>query len=432
MTYDLIVIGSGPAGYVAALRAAQVGMKVALVEKEAYGGLCLNWGCVPMKSLLESARLFERMRESPAWGIDGVDISRLSFNWSLAVRRAQSITQHLQTHLESLYEQHAVKRIRGEARLLKPGEVAVEQATYETKAILLATGTRTPKYRLPVPADQQHGLQDLMALKELPHAITIYTEGPHGIELAQLLAMLGHDISLQCPNARLLEDFDPVLERAIQDRLRKRGVRVEVGAALDAPPKDRWVINTLRREAVIPENALGLNMEDGFLVTDAHLRTSAKGVFAAGDVTGKGHLAHVASAQGLYVVDQLMGHSKPFDPGLYPKNLYLDLEVAQIGQTEPQLKAQNISYKVTRHSLHANAKAWVEGAPEGFLRVLSNPVMGDVLGVQIMGLHATDMISEAAALMTMEGTLFDLAKTLHAHPTVSEVFLEAAREGIEW
>lgn len=442
MTYDLIIIGSGPAGYVAAVRAAQVGLKVALVEKASLGGLCLNWGCIPMKSLLESAKLHARMMEAQAWGIDGVATDQLRFNWQGAIGRVQRVVQQLQSNIDALLKKHAVTRVEGEASIPTAGRVEVDGRSLQTKSILIATGSRAPKLGIDVPEEKVVTLKELMAMESLPSHFAIYGEGGHGAEIAQLLAMLGHSVSLLCPSERLVEELDPELERALLERLRQKGVRVELSAKVKSfehgtlqTRKERYkadlVINACTREAVIPENGLGLRLQDGALPTDDHLRCAAKGIYAAGDVTGKSHLAHVASAQGLYVVDQLMGHSKPFDPGLYPLNLYLDLEIAQIGQTTPQLKAAGIPYKVTRHPLQSNAKAWIEGYPEGFLRILSNPIMGDVLGVQIMALHATDMISEAATLMQMEGTLFELARTLHAHPTVSEVFLEAAREGIE-
>lgn len=437
MTYDLIVIGGGPAGYVAALRAGQVGLKTALIEREKVGGMCLAWGCIPIKALIESARLFQRMGQAAEWGIEGFEPAALRFNWAAAVRRAEGIAARLGADIEARLRKHGVERLQGEATILATDSVQVDGRALAAKAILIATGSRIDEGHLPLPAERVWTPRDLLRQSALPAALLVYGQGGNAVELAQLLRLTGHEVTLLCPEERLLPELDPMLEEALVARLGQDGVRLERSAVLDGYedgqvhagalriPAEAVVLAT-RRRAVLPASQVPLETLEGFLRTDAALQTSAPGIHAAGDVTGLASLAHAASAQGLFVVNRLKGHRAPLDLDHYPLSVYALPEAAQIGATEPQLRSRGIAFKSSLYPLCANGKALAEGQTEGFVRILSGPAFGEVLGVQILADHAADMIAEAAVMMRMEGTVFDLAHTAHAHPTVSEVFLEAS------
>jgi len=437
MIYDLIVIGGGPAGYVAALRAGQLGLKAALIEREKVGGLCLTWGCIPTKALIESARLFQRMGQASQWGIGGFDPSVLRFHWPVAVQRALGIAAGLGKDIEARLRKHGVELIQGEATILASGSVQVDGRSLATRAILIATGSRIDTTHLPLPRERVWTPRELLRQSGLPETLAIYGQGGNAVELAQLLRLTGHEVALLCPEERLLPEFDPILEDALAARLVRDGVRIEGDISLDGYedgqvcsgalriPAEAIVIAT-QRKAVLPASHVALKTQEGFLCTDASLQTSVPGIFAAGDVTGRASLAHAASAQGLFVVNRLKGHRTPWELDHYPLTVYAIPEAAQIGATEARLRSRGIPFKASLFPMSANGKALAEGQAEGFVRILSDPATGRVLGVQILADQAADLIAEAAVLMRMEGTVFDLAGTAHAHPTVSEVFLEAS------
>lgn len=437
MTYDLIVVGGGPAGYVAALRAGQVGLRTALVEREQLGGLCLASGCVPVKALIESVRLFRRMGQAADWGIEGLDPAAIRFDWAGAVRRATGIATRLGDEIAARLHKHGVARFQGEAAILGPDAVQVDGHALATRAVLIATGSRFEAGRLPLPPERVWTPRDLLRQEALPRALAVVGQGGNAVELAQLLRLAGHEVTLVCPEKRLLPDLDPVLEEALAARLARDGVRLEQGAVLDgwtdgtahagarSFPADAVVLAT-RRQAVLPASRVSLETQEGFLRTDAVLQTSVHGIYAAGDVTGLSCFAHAASAQGLFVVNHLKGHREPFDLAHHPLCVYAMPEAAQIGATEPELRSRGVVFKSSFFPMSANGKALAEGQSGGFVRLLSDPANGRLLGVQILADHATDMIAEASALLQMGGTVFDLARTVHAHPTLSEVFLEAA------
>ena len=437
MTYDLVVVGGGPAGYVAALRAGQVGLRTALVEREQLGGLCLASGCIPVKALIESVRLFRRMGQAAEWGIEGLDAAALRFDWAGAVRRATGIAAQLGDEIAARLHKHGVERLQGEATILGSDGVQVDGRPFATRAVLIATGSRFEASRVPLPPDRVWTPYDLLRQEVLPGALAVLGQGGNAVELAQLLRLAGHDITLACPEERLLPDLDPVLEDALATRLARDGVRLERNMALDgwedgtaragarSFPADAVVLAT-RRTGVIPVSRVFLETREGFLRTDAVLQTSVPGIYAAGDVTGLSCFAHAASAQGLFVVNHLKGHREPFDLAHHPLCVYAMPEAAQIGATEPELRSRGAAFKSSFFPLSANGKALAEGQSGGFVRLLSDPANGRLLGVQVLADHATDMIAEAAALLQMGGTVFDLARTVHAHPTLSEVFLEAA------
>lgn len=435
MTYDLIIIGSGPAGYVAAIRAGQVGLKTAVIEKSHVGGMCLNWGCIPTKALLESAKKFEAVKEAAAFGIDGIDANKLSFNWQTALKRSQRIVKRLTKGVEFLLKKNGVEIIQGEAAIDSPHTVSVENRLLETKHIIIATGSRPAHPKASLGRDLLLEIDDLLNLEELPQNPVVLGGGPHAVELAQFFHMIGKEVRLAVPGGELLPGMDPFLADYVRQSFKKAKIDIlsfskleggSKGLRIDGSdvPCDR-LINASFRKGVIPSSRVEIPMEGDFIKTNAFFRTGVDTIFAVGDVNGKSYLAHAASAQGLSVIGVINGVKEKLNLERIPLNMYTSPEIAQVGYTEPAVKELGYDYKVSEFPLTANGKALAEGHTEGLVRIISEKKYGEVLGVQIIAQHATDMIAEAAALVRLEGTVFDVAGTIHAHPTVSEVFMEA-------
>ncbi len=442
MDYDLIVIGAGPAGYVAAIRAGQRGLKTALVEKKKLGGMCLNWGCIPTKALLESARRFHELKEIGRFGIEGVDPAALRFSWKAARQRADGVVRRLTHGIGHLLKKNGIEVVSGEARLEGGGEVSVANRRLRGRHLLIATGSRPAETGLPLPAEMVLPLEEALAADDLPPRLAVAGSGANAVELAQLLAYSGRSVSLLAPGDRLLPAFDPTVEALLGAHLKKDGVEILLNSGVDGvadggllaggrPVAADRVIPCPPRRAVLPPAVMEFATENGFIRVDGQMRTSVEGIWAAGDVNGLSDLAHAASAQGLAVADTIAGVPRLFDPARVPLNLYTSPEVAQLGLTEGQAKASGLEVRVSEFPLAANGKALAEGHSEGIVRLVSETRYGEVLGVQIIAAHATDLIAEAAVLMQLEGTVYDLAATLHAHPTVSEIFFESGMEGVD-
>jgi dihydrolipoamide dehydrogenase len=442
MKYDVAIIGAGPAGYVAAIRAGQTGLKTVLVEKENIGGMCLNWGCIPTKALLESAKRFSQTMEADKFGIGGIDKKKLFFDWSTALKRAERITKKLTKGVEYLLTKNGVEIMKGTAVVESPNSISADNRLLEAGNIIIATGSRPSPLPESIPPDKRLEIYDLLKLKEIPKIMAVYGLGPNAAEIAQIFALSGIEVSLLVPGEKLLPGAEEFLSDFIVKQLNKDGVKIlfnvkisgyEDGAIVIEGEKLKayYIVNANQRAAVLPESKVKLETENGFLKVDEFMRTNEKTIFAVGDVNGISSLAHAASAQGLHIINFINGAKEPMDHSKYPMNIYTYPEIAQIGLTERQLGEKGIEYKISEFPLSANGKAMIEDEIEGRIRLLSETKYGEVLGVSIIAPHATDMIAEAAVLMSLEGTVFDLARVIHAHPTVSEVFLEAGMAGVD-
>jgi dihydrolipoamide dehydrogenase len=442
MKYDVAIIGAGPAGYVAAIRAGQTGLKTVLVEKENIGGMCLNWGCIPTKALLESAKRFSQTMEADKFGIGGIDKKKLFFDWSTALKRAERITKKLTKGVEYLLTKNGVEIMKGTAVVESPNSISADNRLLEAGNIIIATGSRPLPLPESIPPDKRLEIYDLLKLKEIPKIMAVYGLGPNAAEIAQIFALSGIEVSLLVPGEKLLPGAEEFLSDFIVKQLNKDGVKIlfnvkisgyEDGAIVIEGEKLKayYIVNANQRAAVLPESKVKLETENGFLKVDEFMRTNEKTIFAVGDVNGISSLAHAASAQGLHIINFINGAKEPMDHSKYPMNIYTYPEIAQIGLTERQLGEKGIEYKISEFPLSANGKAMIEDEIEGRIRLLSETKYGEVLGVSIIAPHATDMIAEAAVLMSLEGTVFDLARVIHAHPTVSEVFLEAGMAGVD-
>lgn len=445
--YDLIIIGSGPAGYVSAIRAGQMGLKAAIVEKEFVGGMCLNWGCIPSKAIMESAKLYHRIgKDSARFGIDGIDKSSLSFNWNKAVKRSDGIVKKLTSGVAFLLKKNGVEIIEGEGRIINPFTVSVNNRTMEAKHIMIATGSKSPEIACKI-----QGLvvepKELFKERELPQNIVVVGETPVAIELAQAFNMMDRKVTIVVPSSQLMPFADHYIVDQILAKLKKDKINVYYNVAMDSlegiydnakllienQEIDCDIIfNARRRKAILPPANISIALdENGYIAVDENCKTNVDSIFAVGDVNGLSYYAHVGSAEGMHVVNYIQGIKQKLDLKKYPLNMYTVPEAAQIGFTEKELKEQGVDYKISEFPMSANGKALTEGTMDGFVRILSENKYGEVLGVQIMAPNATDMIAEAAAYMEMEATVYDVAQTVHAHPTISEVFMEAGFEAVD-
>lgn len=443
MDYDVIIIGAGPAGYVAAIRAGQVGLKTAIVEKQYMGGMCLNWGCIPTKTLLESAKNYHKLKSVSEFGIEGVDVDNISFNWDKVKSRSKRITRKLSAGVNFLLKKNGVEVLNGTAKIGSDNSIYVDDKKITAKHIIIATGSK------PLPIDSKFAdapvveVEKLFDLTELPENVVVTGNHISSVELAQFFKLIDKKVTLLANSDYFLDGLDAFLAEYIKKKIAADKIELITNAYpskyengelvfADKRIKCDVIVNSNSRKAVIPESELPLQLtERGFIKTDDNFQTNLPGVYAIGEASGKSFLAHMASAQGVHVINTIKGIAANFDFATYPINMYTTPEVAQVGMTEEQVKVEGFDYKISEFPLSANGKALIENNTEGFIRMISDKKYGQVLGVQIVAENATDMISEAAAYMKVEGTIFDVANTIHAHPTVSEIFFEVGFEAMD-
>ncbi|NLC50630.1 MAG: dihydrolipoyl dehydrogenase [Bacteroidales bacterium] len=443
MDYDLIIIGAGPAGYVAAIRAGQLGLKTAIVEKKYIGGMCLNWGCIPSKTILESAKIFEKTNQLSEFGIDGVDLGKLSFNWDTVKQRSNKITKKLTAGVNFLLKKNGVEVINGTATIGADKSVIVDGKKITAENIIVATGSKPQKLDDKLEDAPKVEMEHLFDLKEMPDNVVVTGNHVSAVEIAQFFKLIGKKVTLVANSEYFLHGIDKFLIDYITKNIASNGIdlitdsypskylegKVIVG---DKKVKCDLLVNCNSRKAIIPESETPFELtERGFIKTDKQFKTNIPGVYVIGDAAGKSFVAHMASAQGIHVVNSIKGIKASFDYSTYPINMYTSPEISQIGMTEEMIKEEGYEYKVNQFPLSANAKALIEGNSEGFIRMLSEKKHGQVLGVQIVGKHATDMIAEAGAYMKVEGTIYDVANTIHAHPTVSEIYFEVGFDAFD-
>jgi len=436
-SYDVIIIGGGPGGYVAAIRAAQLGLKTAVVEKHRLGGMCLNWGCVPSRRFMECARVYDRVLNSAAFGVQGVDPKAIHFDWKKAASEKDRIVTKLVKGVEFLMKKNKVDVIAGEGKLLGGTRVAVGDETYETRNTIIATGSRPDRASLArAPQSLLVEIDELYKRDHLPERTVVAGGDTVACEMASMLRLIGKTVTVVTAQSKLMGWLDDSLTQFIADKFKKQGIRVLTESAISGGDAGGikvgdeiiacdLVINCERRAAVLPEmEDVPLDLENDFIAVNEFMQTSVPSVYAIGDVTGK-IFAHVASAQGVCAVNHIAGLKEPVDDLHMPVTIYMDPEIGSVGRTEEQLQREGIAYVRGDFPLNVNSKAIVEGNTEGFVKVLADQKYGEILGVHVIASRATDLISEAAMCMKTEGTLDDLTRVVHAHPTVSETVLEA-------
>ena len=449
MKYDLIVIGGGPAGYVGAIRAAQLGKRVACVEKERAGGTCLNWGCIPTKSLLRNAELYHLMKNRA--GDFGFLVEGLSFDWSKIIKRSREISDKNAAGIEFLFKKNKVDYVRGEASLEKAGEVTVKlndgkTETHQASNILVATGVVSR----PLPGFLFNGKtvigsREAMILEPQPKSMVIIGAGAIGVEFAYFYNAFGTKITLVelLPNVLPVEDTEvsQVLERALtkqgiriltgtkttKGETTKKGVRLTVEGKSSETIEADVALVAIGVVPLLPGGKLKFDLTDrGYLQTDARYQTSVHGIYAAGDIIGPPWLAHVASWEAIQAVEGMFGESEPRKLREFPGCTYCQPQVASIGLTERAAKESGRKFRVGKFPFSASGKARAIGETEGFVKLIIAEPHGEILGAHIIGPEATEMIAELGLAMTLEATYEEIEATIHAHPTLSESVHEAA------
>lgn len=447
--YDLAIIGGGPGGYVAAIRAAQLGKRVVLIEKERVGGLCLNWGCIPSKSLLWNAEVVNLVRDAETYGI-GFDNVR--FDLAKAIDRSRGIVDQMVKGVEFLLGKHNVRTIAGEAAFVTPKQLTVRglDEKIEAENVIIATGAR-PRTLPGLETDGETIInsRDALALREQPGRVVIIGGGPIGVEFAQFWHAYGVDVTILEALDHLLPLEDEEISVQLERAYKKQGINFITGAAVTAAvarnkrgtvsfsakgkeqelDADKVLIG-IGFEANIEALALdkiGVRVERGYVQVSDDLKTAADGVYAIGDVTGIMNLAHVASAQGVMLVERLAGNESPsLNYHHMPRATYCQPEVASIGLTEQQARAGGFVVKVGKFPVRANGRAKAVNATDGLVKIVADAATGETLGIHMVGPMATELLGEASLGMTLEATPRELGWTVAAHPTMSETVKEAA------
>lgn len=450
--YDLIVIGGGPAGYVGAIRAAQLGKKVACVEKERGGGTCNNWGCIPTKALLHDAELYHTMTHQAA--DSGFKIEGLSYDWTKIMKRSRTVSDKGAAGVEFLFKKNKIDSIRGEARIDKAGTVTVKLAdgkeeTHTAAKTLIATGCVTrPMPGFPFNGTTVIGSKDALALATQPKSIVIIGAGAIGIEFAYFFNSFGTKVTVVEMLPKILPVEDAEISTALEKSLTKQGLTILTEhKTVKTEASDKGVkitvANAKGEEKVLeadvclvaigvapllPGGAEAPKLTDrGWLQTDANYETSIKGVYGAGDIIGPPWLAHVASFEAVQAVEGMFvpGH-KPKKIGIFPGCTYCHPQVASTGLTEQAAKDKGLKYKVGKFSYAASGKARAVGESEGFVKLIIGEPHGEILGAHIIGAEATELLAELSLAITLEATIEEIEATIHAHPTLSEMVKEAA------
>jgi len=457
MKYDIIVIGSGPGGYVAAVRAAQAGKHTAIVEREALGGVCLNWGCIPTKALLKSASVYHYVKNAAAYGIDiegeaKADISKI-------VARSRGVAETMSKGIDFLMKKNKIDVLRGHGSIESKGVVAVEneegRTFYETDHIILATGAR-PRQMPFIPVDGEKIItsREALVVKEVPESIVVIGSGAIGSEFAFLFAQLGVKVTIveYLPNLMPLEDEE--VSKTMERAFRKMRATVYTGTTVKAARvnddgrcevdiEGKKGAETLVADMVLAavgiktntENIglekVGIELERDKIKVDEHYQTAVEGIYAIGDLIPTPALAHVASAEAIHCVDAICGRSpQPIDYSTIPSCVYTSPEVASVGLTEKQAAEKGIELKVGRFQFTASGKAAAAGERDGFVKLLFDAATDKLIGAHFVGMNVTEMIAEPTVAKALGATAEVLAHTIHPHPTMNEAVMEAAEAAL--
>jgi dihydrolipoamide dehydrogenase len=449
--YDLIVIGSGPGGYVAAIRASQLGLKVGVVERAELGGICLNWGCIPTKALLKSANVFEYIQHASDYGIN---IKDASVDFGGMVNRSREVAGAMSKGIQFLFKKNKIDIIIGFGKLKAGKKVEVEtdgkKTDYSAEHIIVATGARSKELpAMPIDGKKIIGYRQAMTLKDRPKKMVVVGSGAIGVEFAYFYNTIGTDVTV----VEFLPTIVPVEDEEVSKQLgrsfKKAGISVMVSAEVtnvDTKGKGcKVTVKSKKGEEVIDcdvvlsavgvtTNLEGIGLEDvgvatdkGKVIVDDYYKTNIPGVYAIGDIVHGPALAHVASAEGITCVEKIAGQSpEPIDYNNIPGCTYCSPEVASVGYTEKAAIEAGYEVKVGKFPFSASGKAKAAGAPEGFVKVIFDAKYGEWLGAHMIGANVTEMIAEVVAARKLETTGHEIIKTIHPHPTMSEAVMEAA------
>ncbi len=452
MSYDLIVVGSGPGGYVAAIRASQLGLKTAVIEKESLGGICLNWGCIPTKALLKSANVFDYINHAADYGIN---VKETSADFNAVVSRSREVANGMSNGVQFLMKKNKIDVIMGTGKIKSGKKVDVTDSKGKTTEhsannIIIATGARSRQLpNLPQDGKKIIGYREALVLPKLPKSMLVVGSGAIGVEFAYFYNAMGVEVTVveYLPNIVPVEDKD--VSKQLERSFKKQGIKIMTGSAVEsvdtkgktckAVVKTKKGEETLEAEIVlsavgIEANLEGIGLEDVGIVTDKgkilvndFYQTNMPGYYAIGDVTPGPALAHVASAEGIICVEKIAGHDpETLDYGNIPGCTYCSPEVASVGMTEEAAKEAGHEIKVGKFPFSASGKASAAGHKDGFIKLIFDGKYGELLGGHMIGANVTEMIAEIVAVRKLETTGMELIKTVHPHPTMSEAVMEAA------
>jgi dihydrolipoamide dehydrogenase len=449
--YDLIVIGSGPGGYVAAIRASQLGMKVGVVERDELGGICLNWGCIPTKALLKSANVFEYIKHAKDYGIDVKDAS---VDFAGMVKRSREVAGGMSKGIQFLFKKNKIDHIEGFGRLKAAKKVEVEKdgkkTEYTAEHIIIATGGRSRELpSMPIDNEKIIGYRKAMVLDKLPKKMVVVGSGAIGVEFAYFYNAIGTEVTIVefLPNVVPVEDED--VSKQLERSFKKAGIGIMTSSEVtkvDTKGKGcKVTVKTPKGEVIIEcdvvlsavgvsTNIEGIGLETvgvatdkGRVIVDDYYRTNIPGVYAIGDIVKGPALAHVASAEGITCVEKIAGlNPHPINYNNIPGCTYCSPEIASVGYTEKAAKEAGYEVKVGKFPFTASGKASAAGAKEGFVKVIFDAKYGEFLGAHMIGANVTEMIAEVVAARTLETTGHEIIKSIHPHPTMSEAVMEAA------
>ncbi len=452
MNYDIIIIGSGPGGYVAAIRASQLGMNVAVVEKAEIGGVCLNWGCIPTKSLLKSAQVYDYIKHSENYGIS---VENYKADFSKIIERSRGIAGQMSKGVQYLFKKNKITVLQGFGKLAGKNTIEVADTEgniekYTAKHIILATGSRSKQLpNLKQDGKKIIGYREALTLKKQPESMIVVGSGAIGTELAFFYNSIGTQVTLVefLPNVLPLEDED--VSKQIGRSLKKAKIKVMVSSAVEkvdiSGEKCIAFVNSKGKEitleadivlsavGVVPnlENIgleeTGIELEKGKIKVDEYYRTNIEGVYAIGDIVLGQALAHVASAEGITCVEKIAGlNPPPVDYGKVPGAVYTTPEVASVGLTEKQAIEKGYEVKIGKFPYTASGKATAAGNRDGFIKLIFDAKTDELVGAHFVGLNVTEMIAEAVVSLKLGAKGHDLIKSIHPHPTMSEAIMEAA------
>jgi dihydrolipoamide dehydrogenase len=459
-TFDVIFLGGGPAGYVGAIRAAQLGLNVGVVEREGLGGTCVLWGCIPAKALLESASYAEKMKKAPDFGVTPGEVK---LDFTVAMKRSRGVSSQNSKGVEFLFKKNKITWIRGTGRLTSATSVAVkstdgkEEKHDAKKAVVICTGSRVkglPQIGLALNKTTVISSDEALILEKTPKSIIIVGAGAVGCEFADVFAAFGAQVTLVevMPNILPVEDAD--CSKEVERAFKKRKIDVLTGAKISNVKVGKDSVSMtvesggekkdLKSDIVLVAAGRAPNIEEiglkeqgvqlterGFIRIDKTMATSVKGIYAIGDVAGPPMLAHKGEREGMIVAEVIAGHhAQELDYTNVPGATYCHPEVASVGLTEAQCKEKKLEYKVGKFPFSANGRARTSGETEGFVKIIRGAKYGEIIGAHIVGAHATEMIHELVMARTNEYTVEEVDLAIHAHPTLSEAIAEAALDSM--
>lgn len=453
--YDIIVIGSGPGGYVAAIRAAQLNLKVAVVERESLGGICLNWGCIPTKALLKSAEVYNQLKKIDEYGLYA---EKIGADFQAVIQRSRGVADKMSKGIEFLFRKNKIEVIRGEGSLKRGKKILVRMDSgdtmeYTADHIILATGARAKELPgLEIDNESIIGYRKALSLEQLPGSMVVVGGGAIGVEFAYFYSTLGVEVTLvEFLEQGLLPREDHEISKALSRSFKKSGIKIHANTSVESVKREDGKLmvsirNRKKEEAeliqtdlvlsavgVVPntENlgleALSVNTVNGFVQVDDYYQTNVPGIYAIGDIINSPALAHVASAEGITCVEKIAGLDvNPIDYNRIPSNTYCHPEVASVGLTETAAKEAGFEVKIGKFPFSASGKASAAGENEGFVKLIFDDKYGELLGAHMIGHHVTEMIAELVVAGKLETTGHELIKSIHPHPTMSEAIMEAA------